>query len=113
MATHTVTGKHIVLTTDIVSALAAILSVLPLDLFIDNPVRRMGPDAGIDMPPSGQELVDEVEALWGPTEAVARTDFYGEARKAFAVVQTLERRPYGNFLLQKGVVGPDGKDLAP
>ena len=25
----------------------------------------------------------------------------------------LRRRPYGNFILQKGVVGPDGKDLLP
>jgi L-fucose mutarotase/ribose pyranase (RbsD/FucU family) len=33
---------------------------------------------------------------------------------AFAVVQCVgERRPYGNVLLQKGVVGPDGKDLLP
>ena len=36
------------------------------------------------------------------------------AGKAFAVVQCGgERRPYGNVLLQKGVVGPDGKDLLP
>ena len=39
---------------------------------------------------------------------------YDEARKAFAIVQASgERRPYANFILTKGVVGPDGKDLLP
>ena len=42
-----------------------------------------------------------------------RFDFYDSARECFAVVQTMERRPYGNVILQKGVVGPDGKDLVP
>ena len=28
-------------------------------------------------------------------------------------MQVLERRPYGNVVLTKGVVGPDGKDLIP
>ena len=42
-----------------------------------------------------------------------RFSFYEEARKSYAVVQVLERRPYGNVILQKGVIGPDGKDLKP
>lgn len=43
-----------------------------------------------------------------------RFEFYGEARKCFAVIQCIgERRPYGNFILKKGVVGPDGNDLKP
>jgi hypothetical protein len=29
------------------------------------------------------------------------------------VVQTSERRPYSNFILQKGTLGPDGTDLKP
>ena len=28
-------------------------------------------------------------------------------------IHTLERRPYANVLLTKGVVGPDGRDLKP
>ena len=39
--------------------------------------------------------------------------FYEEARGCYAIVQVLERRPYGNVVLTKGVVGPDGKDLMP
>ena len=47
----------------------------------------------------------------GPIE---RFDFYERARSCFAVVQCSgERRPYGNFVLTKGVVGPDGNDLKP
>ena len=46
-------------------------------------------------------------------QPLERFEFYAAARTAFAVVQTSERRPYGNFLIRKGVVGPDGKDLLP
>ena len=42
-----------------------------------------------------------------------RFKFYEEARGCYAIVQVLERRPYGNVVLTKGVVGPDGKDLMP
>ncbi len=35
---------------------------------------------------------------------IPRLEFYERARDAFAVVRTLESRPYGCFLLQKGVV---------
>ena len=47
------------------------------------------------------------------TELCERFAFYDEARSAYAIVQCLERRPYGNVVLTKGVVGPDGKDLKP
>ena len=43
-----------------------------------------------------------------------RFAFYEEARKGFVVVQCVaERRPYGNFILTKGVVGADGNDMKP
>lgn len=52
----------------------------------------------------------------GRVEAINRHHAFvhATAGDAFAVVQCVgERRPYGNVLLQKGVVGPDGKDLLP
>jgi L-fucose mutarotase len=55
-------------------------------------------------------IAEHSDAKIGPLERFA---FYEEARKCYAVVQTLERRPYGNAILQKGVVGPDGNDLKP
>jgi len=42
-----------------------------------------------------------------------RFSFYDEAKTCFAVIQTMERRPYGNVILSKGCVGPDGDDLRP
>jgi L-fucose mutarotase len=35
-----------------------------------------------------------------------RHAFYARARRAFVVVQTGERRFYGNVILRKGVIGP-------
>ena len=47
-------------------------------------------------------------------EGLDRFGFYERSETAFAIVQCVgERRPYGNVILKKGVVGPDGKDLMP
>ena len=120
ISTHTTSKKCIILTTlSLPATLDAITSVLPLDFFVDVPVRHMAPQEGVALPPSGVEMLEESRnAIWKNSpgtkiEPVERFQFYKEARKTFAVVQTLERRPYGNFILQKGVVGPDGSDLKP
>ena len=42
-----------------------------------------------------------------PPARLERHAFYHAAPEAFAVVQTGERRFYGNILLTKGVVPPD------
>jgi L-fucose mutarotase len=39
-----------------------------------------------------------------PPARLPRHDFYRAVREAFAVVQTGERRLYGNIMLTKGVV---------
>lgn len=123
VATHTTSKKCVVLTTSLPEALDAICSVLPLDHFIKNPVRAMMPEDGVELPPEGEEVLREsTDAISTHSEdgdesfrahPLERFAFYEASREAFAVVQTMERRPYGNFILQKGVVGPDGKDLRP
>lgn len=119
VATYTTSKKCIVLSTSLPDALDAIASVLPLDFFVEVPVLHMAPQQGLELPLSGVEVLNESrnailkhtpDATIAPLE---RFQFYEEARQTFAVIQTLERRPYGNFILQKGVVGPDGKDLKP
>ena len=71
------------------------------------------------MPDLGTEVINEASNIVAErTEGMSlrpieRFAFYEQARKCFAVVQTLERRPYGNVILTKGVVGPDGFDLKP
>lgn len=86
----------------------AILSVFPLDSFVDRPVRRMevvGKPA--EIPPVQQEfqaLIDQSEGRSWPMGSIERMRFYDEARKAFAVVQTGERRGYACFILKKGII---------
>ena len=51
--------------------------------------------------------------MYGDICPVEQFSFYDQARTCFAVVQTLEQRPYANVILQKEVIGPDGQDLKP
>ena len=120
VATKTTSGQHITLEgIDLPSAMDAILDLLPLDYFVDSPAGHMAPQEGATMPPAGEEVIQQAATIVtkhadGVTLApIDRFDFYTQARRCFAVVQTLERRPYGNVILTKGVVGPDGLDLKP
>ena len=38
-------------------------------------------------------------------EPIERYAFYRRASAAFAIVQTGEQQPFGNFILRKGVIG--------
>jgi L-fucose mutarotase len=92
-------------------AIEAILSVLPLDTFVDDFAARMEiVDAPDEVPPvqaEVQAVIDKAEGASRPMVSVERFDFYDKAREAYAVVQTGERRFYGCFLLRKGVIPPD------
>jgi len=93
---------------DVVTAGRAILSVLPLDSFVERPVLRMQVvDRPEEMPPVQREFQDVVNQAEGrdwPMGALERFAFYEAAKQAFAVVATGEARPYGCFLLKKGVI---------
>lgn len=91
-------------------AINAILSVMPLDTFVDDFAGRMrvGDDPD-DVPPVQQEVIAEIAAT-GEARAIEdidRFDFYDLAKGAYAVIQTGERRFYGCFMLRKGVIPPD------
>jgi L-fucose mutarotase len=120
VATQTTSGKHILLTVSLPEALGAICSVLPLDFFEPKQAMYMSPQQGVEMPPAGVEVVSAMkEAIIQhcgsgvAIEPIERFAFYKEATTCFAVIQTMERRPYGNVILIKGCVGPDGNDLKP
>jgi L-fucose mutarotase len=92
---------------DTTQAVRAILGVLPLDTFVDEPVLYMEPVTGEGRLPIHQEVVDLATDVEGrPIQAagLAREDFYARARHARVVVATSEARPYGCFLLVKGVI---------
>ena len=79
----------------------------------------MIPSPGNETPPLATEVHDKMKAAISKSSSVnvqglERFAFYEAARESFAVIQCGgERRPYGNVILTKGVVGPDGKDLKP
>ncbi|HME21922.1 MAG TPA: RbsD/FucU domain-containing protein [Acetobacteraceae bacterium] len=91
------------------AVLEAILSVLPVDDFEPHPVSVMQVVGDAAMIP---EVVREFTAILVRNDLAAparleRHDYYRATAEAFAVVQTGERRFYGNILLTKGVVPPD------
>ena len=92
-------------------AVHAVLSVLPLDTFVDDFAGRMevvGEPATI--PPVQAEVqaaIDTAEGRPRPMVGIERFAFYDKARDAYAVIQTGERRFYGCFIFRKGVIPPD------
>ena len=91
---------------DTVSALEAILTVFPLDDFETPCAFRMVPDDGA--PP---ELHEDVAKMLAQSEGrevdvspIDRFPFYEMAERSYATFATGETRPYGCFLLVKGVL---------
>jgi L-fucose mutarotase len=97
-------------------AIKAILSVFPLDSFVDHPAERMEvmgkPKELLPVAAEVQAVVDAASKVqrgkdgW-PLGTVERFAFYERAKKAYAVVVTGERRFYGCFILKKGVIPPE------
>jgi L-fucose mutarotase len=106
------TGRRIVRLdgSDLASVLKAVLSVLPIDQF--EPNSAVGMEVVGD--PAKREPVHREIAQLLAEHATPKTGltflerhaFYARAGGAFAVVQTGERRFYGNVILRTGVIGP-------
>lgn len=113
VARHTVYGELLRMENlSAAQAMEAVLSVLPLDTFVEDFAARMEVvDAPGEIPETQAEVQAVIDAAEGrprPMVSVERFDFYDRARDAYAVIQTGERRFYGCFLLRKGVIGPEG-----
>ncbi len=106
---HTVLGDVLRIDASAADVVRAILTLYPLDTFVDDTVSRMEViGAPAQLEPVMQEVQAQVDVVGGPTMiALERFAFYDRAKRAFAVIQTQERRLYGCFALRKGVVGPD------
>ena len=91
-------------------ATRAILSVLPLDTFVDHAALRMEVVGEPDQVPAVQaEVQREIERAEGkpwPMGSIERFAFYERARRAYCVVATGEFRFYGCFVFIKGVIPP-------
>lgn len=86
----------------------AILSVMPLDDFVPEAAWRM---EVVGEPQAEQPIFDEFRAIIARHEgsnfrlaSLERFAFYEQAKAAYAIVSTGERRLYGNIILKKGVV---------
>ena len=102
---------------DIKDAASAILSVFPLDSFIvsqgGSPALRMEvDDKPNELTETHKEFIEAVRKVSGENwkvGSISRQDFYKEAKKAYCIVTTTDARPFGCFILTKGVILPDGK----
>ena len=94
---------------DVVRTLQAVLSLLPCDTFVPEPAAIMqvvGDPAAV--PPVVAEMNAQLAAHgWPAATGIERHAFYAAAETAYAIVQTGERRFYGNILLTKGVIPPE------
>ncbi len=91
--------------------LDAILTLFPLDTYVDKPVSLMQVMPGDD---AKTPIWDEYKAIIarhdergaGAVGEIERFAFYEEAKKAYAIIATGETAIYANIMLQKGVVVP-------
>ncbi|GLS87032.1 hypothetical protein GCM10010873_20060 [Cypionkella aquatica] len=109
IAAKTVHGRVVdMVGCDIPTGLAAILTLMPLDTFVQSPVSRMQVvgDPGGQMPMFGlvQTVIDAAEGRTVQMQALERFAFYEAASRAFAIVRTSDPGPYGCFIVKKGVV---------
>lgn len=109
VARETVLGEVLRIDRPAAEVMRAVLSVYPIDTFVDDAAARM---EVVDEPdtilPVMQEVQAEVSAGGGPTlMGIERFAFYDRAKQAYAVIQTGERRFYGCFALRKGVIPPE------
>lgn len=90
------------------AALDAVLQLMPLDSFVDDPARRMEmvgkPDEIPAVQAECQAVIDRREGRPVPLVGVERHEFYRRSREAYAIVATGEPRGYGCLLLRKGVI---------
>jgi L-fucose mutarotase len=111
VARQTRLGKLLRIDANAAEVVQAVLSVYPLDTFVDDAAARMeivgNPS---EVPPVQQEVQRAIDAAEGkswPMISIERFAFYERAKQAYCVIQTGERRFYGCFAFRKGVIPPD------
>ena len=92
-------------------AIEAVLSLYPLDTFVDDSAARMEivgkPNEVPPVQSEVQKVIDAAEGKSWPMISIERFAFYERAKQAYCVIQTGERRFYGCFAFRKGVVPPE------
>ena len=110
IARKTVVGKLLRIDASCARAARAILSVMPLDSFVDIAAARMEvvgkPAEILDVQREVQAEIDRAEGKSWPMGSIERMAFYEHAKKAYCVITTAETRFYGCFIFTKGVIPP-------
>ena len=109
IASHTVYGKVLHMSgCDLKRAAEAILSLMPLDTFVDAPVFRMkvvdDPEKILPIFAEIGTVADRAEGRKVTMAALDRFAFYAAAKQAYAIVRTSDPGPYGCFIFRKGVI---------
>ena len=111
VASETVLGSVLRIDAPAARVVRAVLSVYPLDTFVEDAAARMevvgNPNELLPVMAEVQVEIDRAEGRAWPMISIERYAFYDRAKAAYAVIQTHERRFYGCFALRKGVIGPE------
>mgnify|MGYP005759343179 FL=1 len=89
--------------------LDAVLSLIPLDQYVEKPVclmdRVKGDNADVSIWNKYDDILKKHEGKGlEQVNMLERFEFYDEAKKAYAVIATSERSQYANVILKKGCV---------
>lgn len=113
VARQTAYGKLLRIDADAARAVRAILSVVPLDTFVDDAALRMEvvgkPNEILPVAREVQTEIDRAEGKSWPLGSIERFAFYERAKKSYCVIQTNERRFYGCFIFKMGVISPEAR----
>ena len=93
-------------------AVQAVISVLPLDDFVPEAAFQMEDSSAPDVVPQVVQEYDAILRAAGYDRGIAaieRHAFYARAREAYAIVATGEPRFWGNLILKKGAIPPEGE----
>jgi L-fucose mutarotase len=105
-------GKRVVrVSASSTGTLEAVLTLLPLDDFVEVPATVLEVEGAPDeVPQIVREFQVTVDIAEGRSVKMGRIDrlaFYERTKSAFAVVATGETRLYGCILVKKGVIRPN------
>jgi L-fucose mutarotase len=88
--------------------LEAVLTLFPLDPYVDHPVALMQVVPGDPYVPTiwetYRQIIQKFPNRKNSMENIERCAFYERAKRAYAVVATSEIALYANIILKKGVV---------
>ena len=90
--------------------LDAALTIMPLDTFVNDQAFGMEVVGDPNMREATHKEFDKLIKKHEPSMKLSmleRFAFYERVHGAFAIIQTGERRLYGNVLLKKGIVRPE------